>query len=255
MRSFLCLCFLLLMLACEDPEPAPIDPVIVDGVLVQGQPVTNFRLWRLSPLGSADLSPLEAEAVVIRDGSTDYFLSPQTGAPGAYFDASASLQVMPGTDYQLIVVKGEELIFGGTRVPLPPQGLAPSQSQYALNAADRQNGGFFQFTWTNSEGRWFVGKLLRISPPLTPIDPVVDEVTGEVVTDVVNSNLYQIPFNQVNYYGVYAFILYAVNLEYLKYFGANSPDVRVQQYTNIFNGLGIFTAITPDTTYFEVIPR
>ena len=242
--------------ACEESTPPPIDPVVVDGVLIQGQPIVNVKLWKLSELGAPANQPFEdIDAIVIRDDTGDFFLSPQSGVPGSYYDASGQLSLVPGKFYQLIIARGEDLTYGATQVPFPPQGLNPSQSQYALNAEDRQGNGFFQFTWINPNGLWFVGKLIRITPD-NPIDPNENAPTiPELLTGIVNNNVVQIPFANVNHYGTYAFILYAVNPEYLTYFGQTNPDVRLQQYTNIFNGLGIFTAVTPDTTYFQVIPR
>lgn len=260
MRPFLMIAYLglacALLLGCKEDEPVPATQVVVDGVLYMGQPQVSVRLWMLAPLSADQPQPLQADAVVIRAETMDYILFPQDGDPGIYRDVSGQLQLVPQAVYQLVIVKNEAFTIGVTVVPDPPEALSISQAQYAINAADRAGPGGFAVSWNNPDGRLFVGKILLLSEPVARIDPGDDEnLNTEAVLDITDGVSYDVPFNQLHYYGDHAMILYAVNPEYRDFFGNTSPQLRLQQYTNLYNGLGIFTAVTPDTVFFQVIPR
>ncbi len=248
---------IMLLMGCEeDATPVLDDTVVVDGVIFTGQPVRDLKIWQLSDLAATNPAPLEVDAIVIRSEGTDYFLSPQNGTPGTYYDASEMLQLVPAQFYQLLIVKNEKLIVSATQVPLPPAGLTIEQLLYAIDRTDRNSNGGFNISWTNTQGNSFIGKLVLISDPLIKIDPFEEEDPPlELILEVARGGQYQIPFNQINYYGRYRFVLYAINQDYVSYFGNSPTDVRVQQFTNVFNGFGIFTALTPDTVYFDVVPN
>ncbi len=259
-KRFLCHVLLLHTLlwhaACTEEDPAPAVQVAVDGVLYLGQPVRDLSLWELTSLDQENPRPLQVDAVVIRSGSDDFFLSPQPGTPGVYYDSSGQLQLMPQQINQLLVVNGEELVISATQVPVPPQNFRVSQSQFAVNAADQQSDGAVVILWDNPDLNFFVGRLVLVTPPSDKINPE-DPSRGNVeeVLDITVEGSYEIPFNNFKFYGTYALILYAINQEYAAFFGNPRSGSKIQQFTNIFNGVGIFTAASPDTLFFEIIPR
>ena len=78
----------------------------------------------------------------------------------------------------------------------------------------------------------------------------------EMVTQPTNGSYYAIVPLQLKYYGTHRIIITSVNDEYVNLYSSLNQDSRElnEPYSNVTNGLGIFTAFNSDTLYLEVVP-
>ena len=77
-----------------------------------------------------------------------------------------------------------------------------------------------------------------------------------MITQPTNDNFYSIDIRQLTHYGTHRIVFTSVNDEYVNLYSSLNQDSRElnEPYSNIENGLGIFTAFNSDTLYFQVVP-
>jgi hypothetical protein len=75
-------------------------------------------------------------------------------------------------------------------------------------------------------------------------------------TRPTNDNYSTISFQELTHFGTHRIIIYRVNNEYVQLYNSMDQDSRElnEPFSNVENGLGIFTAFNSDTLYFEVYP-
>jgi len=181
-------------------------------------------------------------------------LFPIPDPPGRYRDPVNQIPLPPGDSLIIFVPFQDTAVVAATVMPFPPDNMALDRALIPLNAFDLQTENADTLRWSNTEKRHFAGKLSLVNiNPVKIISSEADPPT-EFILGATSGDRYAIPHKSLRYYGLYQLVLYAVNLEYAQFF-ASDVQSQVQQSTNIMNGLGLFTAINSDTSYFFVVPR
>ena len=197
---------------------------------------------------------MDAPFIGVKSQGQDFPLWPQPEQPGVYYDPVNQIPLTPGEGILLFIPFQDTLVLSPTEIPFPPEDLRLDRVVIPLNASDLDTDNADTLRWQNSEERPFTAKLSLVNPNPVKIIPSESDPVNEFILDVINGDRYAIPHNALRYYGLYRVVLYAVNPEYAQFFASNQQS-QIQQQTNIINGLGIFTAINSDTSYFFVVPR
>jgi hypothetical protein len=119
-----------------------------------------------------------------------------------------------------------------------------------------------EFSWANEDAEYYffvVQNIEAYEDQIVP-DPPDDmpfkrpDFNFQMVTRPTNDTFFELMPNQLTHYGTYEVIVYSVNDEYVNLYNSMDQDSRElnEPYTNIEGGLGIFTAFSSDTLYFEV---
>ena len=121
-----------------------------------------------------------------------------------------------------------------------------------------------ELSWDNPQANYYFLNIQNIeSHPVSIMpDPPPDRpfMTGgfafQMVTQPTNANFYYIDTKQLTYFGTHRIVITSVNEEYVNLYNSLNQDSRElnEPYSNVENGLGIFTAFNSDTLYLEVIP-
>ena len=261
----------LLGVACsDDPVSTTVDDLlVVQAFLYTDQPVRDVRLTRALPLGSLDtIAPPVSDAVVelVRRG-VRYALVPSDSA-GYYHYAGTDLIVAVGDTFRLEIESGADLITAETVVPPPPVDVSISglTLEVPVFGQGPGRGGFdptgssLEVTWSNSEQRLhYVVVETRGDTSLS--EPIFPEggrrrirrfrfVSLPTVDDVHAINLASLEF-----LGEHAAAVYRINEEYAQLYDNRIQDSRDlnEPPTNIVGGLGVFSAFTSDSVFFDVV--
>lgn len=259
---------------CYDSELVFEDQyeVVVEAYLYVNKQENKVNLSNMISFGSdtvggemitgADLS-LHREA-------QSWILTQRESIPGTYF-FEEELAMIPGDTFMLLVELGEEILYAKTIVPDDPPPLSMSASsiripkvESIMEFRDIEMPDPMELSWENPEAKYFFLNIQNIeSYPISIMpDPPEDRPFAgggfafQMITQPTNDNFYSIDMRQLTHFGTHRVIFTSVNDEYVNLYNSLNQDTRElnEPYSNIKNGLGIFTAFNSDTLYFEVIP-
>lgn len=121
-----------------------------------------------------------------------------------------------------------------------------------------------ELTWDNPGTDYFFLDIQNIETfPISIMpDPPDDRPARpggfafQMITEPTNNNYYGIDARDLEYFGTHRIVFTSVNDEYVYLYNSLSQDSRElnEPFSNIENGLGIFTAFNSDTLYLEVVP-
>ncbi|MEL7160062.1 MAG: hypothetical protein AAFN92_04835, partial [Bacteroidota bacterium] len=200
-------------------------------------------------LGITDLSPL------LSVEGTTYAL---TSRGEGWYAAAEELTVAGGKTYGLTFAYGDVEVSATTTVPEKPTGY--TRSAGTLDLAD------FPFSsvdpiilrWDNPTSDFFQVNLEYAEQDTVVLGQFGNRPTGGggpgMLSEPQQTDSYEVRFRSVSYLGTYRAILYRVNPEYAVFSGDANGESRelVAPYTNVTNGLGLFTGVAADTLTFEV---
>ena len=199
-----------------------------------------------------------------------WILTHNDSIPGTYY-LEEELTMTAGDTFSLSVELDEEVLTAITIIPDNPPPV--SMSAYRINIPKVESMmGFreiempdpLELTWDNPEAKYYFLNIQNIeSYPISVMpDPPADRPFAgggfafQMITQPTNDNFYTIDLRQLTHYGTHRIIFTSVNDEYVSLYNSLNQDTRElnEPYSNIENGLGIFTAFNSDTLYFEVVP-
>ncbi len=199
-----------------------------------------------------------------------WILTHNDSIPGTYY-LEEELTMTAGDTFSLSVELDEEVLTAITIIPDNPPPV--SMSAYRINIPKVESMmGFreiempdpLELTWDNPEAKYYFLNIQNIeSYPISVMpDPPADRPSAgggfafQMITQPTNDNFYTIDLRQLTHYGTHRIIFTSVNDEYVSLYNSLNQDTRElnEPYSNIENGLGIFTAFNSDTLYFEVVP-
>ena len=255
--------------ACEevpefnDGEAAP----VVQAYLYAGEPVDDVRLTELVPfISETEEVPVIAESdIAILANGERYSLSPVPDSAGRYYYPGEDLTVTSGETYQLEFTYGGELVTAETTVPPAPQAIAISQDVIAvpqiltrqdLRLIRDQFTQTIDITWDNDAGDYYYVLIENLEERPEAID--VNESLPRrfsYVSEPTRNNVFPLRlFLHYQQYGRHRVRLYRVNEEYADLYESLEQDSRNlnEPFSNVRNGLGIFTGFAYEEVYFEV---
>jgi hypothetical protein len=254
--------------SCEDvPEFEPDDQLpVVEGFLYANEPVDDITVTKVVPFGSTDeeasLSGLDVS--LIHNG-TVYPLTESNDAPGKYTYAGTGLRVRSGDRYDLEFSFNGRQVTSNTIVPLSPEGLVISTNEIFLpQLIDRSNireliqniNNSVLVEWENPGGDYYFVEVENIENNPEPIDlnNILNFNFQFISRPTQNDFLTLRPLTQFTQFGTHRIIVYRVNEEYALLYETLEQDSRDlnEPFSNITNGVGIFSGFASDTVFLEV---
>jgi len=255
---------------CEESELVPEEEMlVVQAYLYTGEPVDDIRVTWLNSFANEDsvCQPVNNAEVTISSNDQVFELELFPGDSGYYY-YPGNLPVICGEEYSLEVKVNQEEITATTIVPAKPPYAEISnnviymkqvESFFDMREVERPDP--IDITWDNPEQEYyfFVIDNLEGNPEL--ILPFMEEeefpsrkFKFSMTTEPTQLDFYQIQPRSLIYFGKYMVRFFRVNEEYARLYETIRQDSRDlnEPYTNISNGLGIFTAFACDSLYFEV---
>jgi len=111
--------------------------------------------------------------------------------------------------------------------------------------------------WTNNDEGYYMVVIENTEKTPVPIYDFGNKVVpGRFFrNEPTQSNQYEIPSMNFQYYGKHRLILYHLNPEYAELYkdNGNSSQNLTNPATNVKNGLGIFTGLNADTLMLNVV--
>jgi len=249
-------------------DPNNTDVVIVEAYLYHGQPVENVKISQLVPF-----VVVEGETFSINDAQVSIswnneqfplILSP--GDSGYYHYPENDLEIRIGDQYEIQLSYFEKNVSAITSVPPIPVGLEISTDEIAIppiqsiqDLRNNRNLNDLEVLWDNPNSDYYYIIVENIEVNPQPIDEngILGNFNGrnfQFVTEPTNLDVYNIRGPVLSQYGTYRVRLFRVNEEYVDLYQTAEQDSRSlnEPLSNIENGLGIFTAFSSDSIFFEV---
>ena len=277
MKSFnkiLSVLSILIISSCEDVpdfELGKSEPV-VEAFIYEGEPIDDIYLKKTTPFNSGNSSEPEIitdALVTISKNDQDFILSAKSDQPGRYFYDGNDLSINIGEKYQLAFEYEGKMISSNTTIPSEPEGVSISPKSVRIPEIKtlldlrifRES---FQKTidivWNNNDGSYYFLVIQNIEKGFPKsIDPT-DVLGGlginfEFTTSPTQESTLRLrPLIHYTQYGTHKVTIYHVNKEYALLYETSGQDSRDlnEPYTNINNGLGIFSGFSSQEVYFEV---
>lgn len=245
---------------------------VVEAYLYVDKEVDKIKLSSMISFGT-DSSGGEAitdATITLERELSAWNLVHNDAVPGSYY-LEESPVFTPGDILNLSIGLADEVLTATTIVPDNPPAVSISSRNLYIPKMESpmdfrtiEMPDPVELSWENPEAKYYFLHIQNIESNPTAIKPdVPDGFPGggggfafEIVTQPTNSNFYIIEPMMLEYYGTHRIIMSSVNDEYVNLYNSLNQDSRElnEPYSNITNGLGVFTAFNSDTLYLEVIP-
>ena len=142
-------------------------------------------------------------------------------------------------------------------VPQAPANLTLSDDVLYYTMGDPStwlSAGEIELTWDNPEEDFYYITVANIETDPEALNEMAEDMPLFASSSPSTGDQFKIGMRNVTYFGTHRVIIYHVNNEFAELFdnpGMSSVGLT-EPPTNVTNGLGIFTAMFPDTVYFEV---
>ena len=275
MKKFIILLGLIpLLTACfkADMEFEDQYEPVVEAYLFVNKEVGNINLSSMISFGADSLGgeSITNAGVLLEGGENSWVLMHDDSIPGRYY-MEEQPEMLPGDTFRLRVELNDKSLSAVTVIPEVPPAVSMSSTSVSLPKVDDMRDFMgvempdpVELTWDNPEAKYYFLDIQNIeSYPISIMpDPPDDRPAPpggfafQMITEPTNNNYYAINIRQLEYFGTHRIVFTSVNEEYVYLYNSLSQDSRElnEPYSNIANGLGIFTAFNSDTLYLEVIP-
>ncbi|MEM1319582.1 MAG: DUF4249 family protein [Bacteroidota bacterium] len=235
---------------------------VVEAYLASGQPVT-LHIERQAPFETTDslALPIEGLRPIISWNDEDYLLEETT--PGTY-GSGPNLIIQSDQSYGLSFEYEGLEVSAQTLIPSRPAAFRASDSQLHFDT-DNFPPSFpdpIQLDWENPENDYYQVGVQYAERDTVAIDFFGGNGDGEdnegrpqFASNPQQSNSYELGFQDFQYVGTHRVVLFHVTAEYVTLSQDASSDNTqnlTTPYTNISNGLGIFTGVGTDTIIVEI---
>lgn len=248
---------IIILTACEGTELGEVLPAraIVEAIMPAGLPmeihVSKEILFKREE--SDSLIDLTGLVITMNDGQESFTLTDEGN--GKY---TSDKIVDISKPYELSFQYNGMEISSETLVPNKPESFVASTTEMTIQPFT--GGGpptglsaSLDLTWSNPDGSSYLVVVQNVENSPTPINTSGFARPSFRSEPLVSDN-YQVRATQFQYYGMHAVILFKVNSDYAALYedpGDNSLTIK-SPFTNVKNGLGIFTAVNSDTVYLNV---
>jgi hypothetical protein len=249
--------------ACSDPGSGDIsERAVVEAYLRPGSPMeVTISKEGLFENGTIDtLEFIDGLTVRINEGDNSYTL--QSIGDGKYVSGERVI-VVSEKIYSLDFEYGNKEVSASTYVPSSPKGFELSAYEIDIvRPVPGSNPGTapirpepIEVSWENPDNDYHLVVVTVIEKDPEEIAESGFVFSGGSFRNEPNTGTtYQINQRSFEYYGMHAVILYKLNPEYATLYeeSGNSSLNLKSPYSNVINGLGIFTGVNPDTLYLHV---
>jgi hypothetical protein len=247
----------------EEVQLAFNDIPVVESYLIQTKPV-SVKIARKTPFDyNVALSDENPDLLQVKILYNDQIrLIPSVGN-GEYKDATFFPQ--EGVTYKLEFEFNNQTVSSSTEILSKPENFKQSVTQIIMPSIDFSTRpptrpampDPVKLTWTNNDNSYYMVVIENMETAPTAINDYGDRVPpGRSFRNApTQTNQYEIPSMQFQYYGRHRLIVYHLNADYAALYNdtGNSSQNLTNPTTNILNGLGIFTGINADTLLLNVL--
>jgi hypothetical protein len=247
--------------------------IVVQGYLYAGQSVDSIRLSQTVLLNTADtlFHGITNAIVTLSCNGSTYPLTPSNIA--GFYHSDASLKISAGQTYTLKINYNNDTITSQTFVPTNPTALQISDTILTVDTTltrTQLSDSSLLISWSNPNKDYYFVILRNTDTSLVPITVTNTYGHGGYFNGNINyarsfrsrpiqDSLYRISlFATVGNYGKYEFKLYKVTKDYASLYQSSTQNsINLNEpFTNINNGLGIFTAFSVcDSLFFKVVKK
>jgi len=236
---------------------------VVESYLITTKPV-SIQITRKTPYDTnVALSDDNLDLLQVKVLYNDQIrLIPSVGN-GEYKDATFFPQ--EGVTYKLEFLFNKQTVSSSTEILSKPENLKQSVTQITMPSIDFSTRpptrpampDPVKLTWTNNDNSYYMVVIENMETAPTAINDYGDRVppVRSFRNAPTQTNQYEIPSMQFQYYGRHRLIVYHLNADYAALYNdtGNSSQNLTNPTTNILNGLGIFTGINADTLLLNVL--
>lgn len=260
-----------LMTACFDTSLEFEDQFeqVVEGYIYQDRPIEGLKISKMISFGddtTGGQGIINASAELFRGDDSWLFILNEEDS--SYYIAE-DIDFYAGDTCKLKINYLDEEITAVTVIPDLPPSIDQSETSisipYVTDMFDFRELTMpepVRLSWENPEGRYVFIRIQNIeSNPYSIMPDPPDDMpfkhpnfVFQMDTEPTNGTFYEINSRELTHFGTHQIIVYGVNQEYVSLYNSIDQDSRElnEPYTNVSNGLGIFTAFSSDTLYLEV---
>jgi hypothetical protein len=274
MKKLLILALLVLFTGCyqtdlvfEDQYRIVVESYLYVGTLDRSVTLTSMISFGNDSTGGEGI----ADALVTLTGNSGEWVFKSTDSgPGNYILESGP-ELVPGDTLQLRVEILDQRLHASTVIPAPPPPVTMSSSSMTIPKVEDMTEFHdiewpdpIELTWDNPQGESYFIRIENIeSNPGTIRPDPPDDLPGDrmgfvfqKVSQPTSGESFLITPMELTHYGTHRVVFFHVNEEYADLYRSLEQDSHElnEPFTNVKNGLGIFTAFNSDTLYFEVKP-
>jgi len=268
--TFIFVVFTLFFWSCKNDiiiHESAEDLIVAEAYLYAGEPVDDIYLTSLLTYGGEDsvYQTVSDADVAIIHADVRFELTPSDSA-GYYHYEGNGLQINVGETYSIEINYYDKTAYGTTIVPEPPTGITISDTAIYIDESEFQSNppeymqeiGEIEITWDEGDGDYFYVLVENIEEDPENIDDNMPDDFNpfRFVSRPVQFNSYILmPMMTIQQYGKHRVRVFRVNREYADLYESMQQDSRNlnEPLTNIENGLGVFTAFSCDSIFFNVI--
>lgn len=188
---------------------------------------------------------------------------------GVYRLNTGSEGFKTGSSYNLTFEYVGNTVTSSTVIPAKPSGFISSKSTVYATRITQDDSTFqpgpgsmmdeVELTWNNDDlaYHYLMVEYLEDSADYINAKLADTEFPFNQATSPTQETYFKIGMQNLRYFGSYRIVLLRVNTEFNDAFtrnGTNSNNL-VNPNTNITNGFGLFTGVSSDTIYLEVVPK
>lgn len=264
------LCTVLAYSSCDKAGSTPEynDWPVIEGYLYEGLPVsiTVSQQVASGDIASTGTEDINALNIILKADDSEYILEPVGN--GVY--ENKNVIITTGKTYQLSFSYNNKDVVALTTILSKPTNFEQSVDEMYITKIDSTTvfgpggAGFemndpLELTWTNNDNSYYmvVAQNMAEEPELIR-DTSDDRFPTRVFRNEPEiTNEYQIMDRQFLYYGMHMLLLYHLNPDYAALYtdNSNSSQNLKNPSTNITNAYGIFTGISADTLYIDIIEQ
>lgn len=246
------------------------ETVYIEGYLRAGSPVSDLFVGTTMPLSSMydrEASALSDALVTIEVDGVSYELSPVVDRPG-YYD-QPDLIIESGKTYHLSVTTGLGTATAQTTVPVAPQVAGASTlllggDAYRVTWEGETKGGYVTTRKpvalleqipleTQFGGRRFGGGFGG-AVDTTGLGALRDSIARADQWRFLQGSSLNLNPGQFSYYGMYSFLVYALDENYGDYLISSQQDEAAldEPRFHVTGGIGLFASMAADSVVFRV---
>ncbi len=259
---------LLVTISCEEEINSITledEKLVVEGYLYAGAPVDSIRITKVQAYSNTEgAEPVDDLEVILSNGINEYMLE----SIGAGYYSLLDHDVQYDSRYSIKTVFEGDTIYAETYV-LGEKDITLSEEKIRLEKIEF-NGGFpggdltdlqvVDIEWNNPESNYYFVDIENIESDPEFVNEIFAEFAGDIpetffTSEPAITSIYSINSNrELRYFGTYEITVYRLNVEYAALYSSvgSSTLSLAEPPSNIENGFGIFTAVTPHTLYLEV---
>ncbi|MEP2026827.1 MAG: DUF4249 family protein [Reichenbachiella sp.] len=255
-------------ISCEEvPDFEADDTVpVVEAFLYVDNPIDDIKISKVIPFESeATDNEVDGLNIEIKWNGKIYPLVNAENGGGKYFYPGTDLEIISGDNYEISFQFEGNIISSSTTAPPVPTGLSISTSSLELpqlidlidirDLAQSENSNV-NIEWNNPNGDYYFLVIENLEGNPEPIDlNNTLNFNFEFVSSPTQDNFFTlIPFVHYTQFGTHRIIVYRVNEEYALLYETIEQDSRDlnEPFTNVKNGVGIFSGFASDTVYLEI---